>query len=315
MKNDYFYFIPFNKMKFNEVYYSGLHFTQVINEKDVNIFEDILERENCNVFDRIKIIRQIGSKSLYATIWEVDIELSKELKESKELSNEKKESKEKIKLAIKVQKNMEKTLSEIDINNFLQEDQLSRDSFLRYYGNVYCENIDLLKEKTFSGYFMFMELAIGDLAQYIIYSQITEEELASFILDIYEGIYYLGIQQIYHGDLHLRNAFIVYRNNGTKNIKGNKNENNKGKKRAVIGDFGESSATDSITAHVSDLVNFSSSLLTFLESINKFKKIQYKLANVIKTLNRMTPIIEKIIEDTFEQIVRNTVNIAKQIIK
>jgi len=287
-------------MKFNDVYYSGLHFPKVINEKDINIFEDILEGENCNIFDRIRVIRQIGSKSLYATIWEVDIELS----------NKNERNERKIKMAVKVQKNIEKTLSEIDINNFLQEDQLSRDNFLRYYGNVYCENIDLLKDKSFSGYFMFMELAIGDLAQYIIYSEMTEEELASFILDIYEGIYYLGIQQIYHGDLHLKNAFIVYRDQEQKDRKNGRH------KRAVIGDFGESSGTDSITAHISDLVNFSSSLLTFLESrqLYKFKKIQYKLANVIKTLNRLTPIIEES-KEPFEEIVRNTVNIAKQIIK
>ena len=207
---------------------------------------------------------------------------------------------EKIKLAIKVQKNLEKTLSEIDINNFLQE--VESDYFLRFYGNVYCENINLVNDSSFSGYFMFMDLAIGDLAQYINGANVSETELVEFVSQIYEAIYHLAIHQIYHGDLHLKNAFIV------KDIKG------KGSLRAVIGDFGESEATDSITAHTSDLVKFSSSLAEFLKNKRKYSRLERKLLEVVKVINRMTPAMEEIQTDNFEPIVRRTVDVAKKII-
>lgn len=277
-------------LNFNNKYYSGLHFHKSILEHQIERFEDILNDESCNIFDRIKVIRQIGSESLYATIWEIDFYLSDVEKSDLEP--------EKIKLAIKVQKNLEKTLSEIDINNFLQE--YSSDYFLRFYGNVYCENINLIGDSSFSGYFMFMNLAVGDLAQYIIQGNVSESDLEKFVSQIYEAIYHLAIHQIYHGDLHLKNAFIV------KDISGNL--------RAVIGDFGESEATDSITAHTSDIVKFSSSLAVFLKGKRKYSRLERKLLELVKVINRMTPAIEDTQTDNFEPIVRKTIDVAKKII-
>jgi hypothetical protein len=283
-------------IKFNRKYYSGLHFHKSIRADQIEKFEEILNDESCDIFNRIKVIRQIGSESLYATIWEIDFYLSDKKSEIEP---------EKIKLAIKVQKNVEKTLSEIDINNFLQETE--SEHFLRFYGNVYCENINLVNDSSFSGYFMFMDLAIGDLAQYISGANVSQSELEKFVSEIYEAIYHLGIHQIYHGDLHLKNAFIVK----DVNIKG------EGNLRAVIGDFGESEATDSITAHTSDIVKFSSSLAVFLKGKRKYPSLERKLLEVVKVINRMTPAMEDRFNpetDNFEPIVRKTVDVAKKII-
>ena len=273
-------------VRFNEKRYNGLHFHENNNEKKIQKFESILGDEKCNVFDRIKVIQRIGSDSIYATVWEVDFSLALDLADT---------NKEKIKMAIKVQNNVDKSLDEIDINNFLQNIE-NRSYFLRFYGNIYCENIELLKQ-SFNGYFMFMELAIGDLAQYIQMHNVSEKQLIQFIIEVYNSIYMLDSHQIYHGDLHLRNAFIVKRD---------------GENHAVIGDFGETKATDSITAHTSDIVNFSSSLLIFLKSLRnpKYGRIEKKLAEIIKTVNRMTPVIEESYdgdEEKFDRIVKSTI--------
>ena len=244
-------------MDFIGEHYQGIHKPFPITLANVKEFDTLLQDENCNIFDRIKVSRRIGSESVYATVWEVDFMLNKRP----------------IKMAIKIQKDVEKTLNEIEINNFLKT---WPKYFLQMYGSIYCEKIQL-KDDSFDGYFMFMELAISDLAQLITLRDVSETDLIHLIDQVMDSIYVLGKNQLFHGDLHIRNVFIVPRGNDI---------------RAVIGDFGETIGIDSITSHTSDIYKFASSLLEFLDNFDKYYIVKSKLKDIMKYVNRLSVQLE-----------------------
>lgn len=243
-------------MRISGNHYTGFHNVIPITDYQLNDFKKLL---SCNTFDRIEVIQRIGSESLYATIWEIKFDLGKE----------------KITMAIKIQKNIEKTLEEININKFLNE---YPEYFLQMYDSIYCQKISLLKESSFSGYFIFMELAIADLAQFLTLTNVSENDLDNFIMQVFDSIYVLGKSQLFHGDLHIRNVFIVPRDNQIK---------------AVIGDFGETIGIDSITSHTSDIYKFLSSLSEFLNKFpNKYRNTKNKIKDIIRYVNRLTVTLE-----------------------
>jgi hypothetical protein len=319
--------VPSNSVPFNKKRYEGLHYNNNLSFDQIikldNLLNNLLNNEKCNIFERINVVQRIGSESVYATIWEIDFNLSNKG--------------ENIKLAIKIQTDLQKSVDEINLNNFLRQ---WPDHFLKMFGFIYCEKIDLLVNKQFNGYFMFMELAIGDLAQFLLQNQRRgngtnqnqnqkEKQLLGFILDVLDSIYILGKNLVYHGDLHIRNVFIRNEQNeqlDKKNVKQN---------IAVIGDFGESVSIDSITSHTSDIYKFFSSLLEFLNSYfpSTYTNIKSKISKIITTVNRMTPILENnydkwneinrdeegnVIEEDldkyFDDVVKNTITNLKQIL-
>lgn len=293
-------------MKFSGKYYEGIHKVRPINREKLLKFQEILEDEKCNVFSKISIIQRIGSPSLYATIWEINFILDE--------SNG-------IKMAVKVQKGIDKTLQEIDINKYLN---LYPTYFLQMYGSIYCQNISIpnLKDpssyNTFEGYFIFMELAIADLAQLLTLTKVTEDELRTIISQVFDSIYIMGKLQLFHGDLHIRNIFIVPRENTI---------------RAVIGDFGETIGIDSITSHTSDIYRFATSLLEFLKTNKSYTTIKVKIENIVKYVNRLTIKLEEdydnfneknrdedgnidlnLLDLYFDNVVKNTIETIKKMI-
>ena len=285
-------------MRFQGEHYTGLHKASNIDSSQLSKFRSIVSDENCSVFERINVIQRIGSESAFATVWETDFQLNGEI----------------IKLAVKVQKDVEKTLEEININKFLNT---WSEYFLQMYGSIYCEKIQL-KDSSFDGYFIFMELAIADLAQLLSLRNISEKELIVLIEQVLDSIYVLGKNQLFHGDLHVKNVFIVPRN---------------GTIRAVIGDFGETIGIDSITSHTSDIYKFTSSLLEFLNRFNKYDLVKKKLKEIMKYTNRLTPKLEddydkwlsthedeegnvnyEEIDEYFDSVVGNTIKNVKQIL-
>ena len=295
-------------MRFVGEHYTGLHKAVFVTERQLDVFRSILNDENCNIFSRIKVLKRIGSLSLYATVWETKFQLNSD----------------DISLAIKVQKDLAKTLEEIRINEFLNR---WPEYFLQMYGSIYCKNIEL-KDQKFDNYFMFMELAIADLGQLLMNRNVSEKELLTIISQVFDSIYIMGKSQLFHGDLHIKNVFIVPR----KEIR--KREENK-QIRAVIGDFGETIGIDSITSHTSDIFKFATSLLEFLNVNfkNKYATTKLKLQNIVKYVNKLTPKLEADydqwndihrddegnidfddLDDYFEKVVDNTIKNIKKML-
>ena len=285
-------------MEFIGEHYEGIHKPFPITLANIKEFAALLQDENCNIFNRIKVVRRIGSESFYATVWEVDFILNKRP----------------IKMAIKIQKDVVKTLNEIEINNFLKT---WPKYFLQMYGSIYCEKIQL-KDDSFDSYFMFMELAIADLAQLLTLRDVSETDLIHLIDQVMDSIYVLGKSQLFHGDLHVKNVFIVPRDNDI---------------RAVIGDFGETVGIDSITAHTSDIYRFTTSLLEFLSKFDKYYLVKAKLKEITKSVNKLTIRVEndydkwneihrdeegdvnyEEVDAYFDSVVGNTIRIVKGIL-
>ena len=270
-------------MKFAGEHYEGLHKVSSINPTYIIAFKNMINEKSCDVFANIKVIKRIGSVSVYATVWEINFLINS-------LDNKY------IKMAIKIQRDREKTLEEININIFLNQ---YPDYFLQMYDSIYCEQIEL-KDSVFSGYFMFLELAIGDLKQLLRYSdKVSEAELLTIISQVFDSIYILGKSTLFHGDLHIGNVFIVPRNISERNIGAKATGNTI---RAVIGDFGETIAMLSITSHTSDIYKFCTSLSSQLVTDKKFPNTYRKLKNIVKYTNTITSDMENDFEKFTEQL-------------
>jgi serine/threonine protein kinase len=211
-------------------FYRGLHMGRNITLDDVKNFFELID--NCEtILSKTYFIQRIGSLSRSAFVF---------------LANVRDNNFEQ-KFAVKYEKNISKAESEIDINKFLLDNY--PDYFLNMYYGTYCEDVNVLNQIT-SGYFMFMEVSVGDLKQIIKYGYITEKELKQILNEILDSLTILSHASIYHGDLHAGNVFIVERD---------------GVKRAVIGDFGESMFSSAPTRHLSDLYYLLASLKEILK--------------------------------------------------
>lgn len=242
-------------MRFSGKHYRGIHQTREISPKELD------ELLSCDSLDRIRVVERIGTPSQYATIWKVKIDVDND----------------DLIAALKVQRDVEKSQNEIEIQTFLQP---YRKYFLELYTSLWCDNIQLVGQNEFSNFLIVMELAVADLGQFLLQRQVSETELLNYILQVIDSVYYLGKFQLFHGDLHIHNVFIVSRDNQL---------------RAVIGDFGETIGIDSITSHTSDLYRFLTSLLEFLSSHfpNRYFQLTNKIKKAVKYLNRRTAELEQ----------------------
>jgi hypothetical protein len=235
--------------------YDGLHNPVVLTEIEFKVLGKYM---SCDIFKNIKILQRIGSDSLYATVWLASFN-SLELETS---------------LAIKIQKDIEKSESEAKISYKLEK---WFDYFLLMYYHIRCDDIRL-NGFSYSGMFMFMEVAISDLRQLIKYQNVTKAKLVSYILDVCNSIEIMATNFLYHGDLHIGNVFIVVREIDNKTIH-----------KAVLGDFGETKYIVSVTSHLSDIRNFISSLSLEIKttSLNTILS-NNKLLTVLKHINVQT---------------------------
>ena len=237
--------------------YEGLHKPSVLSE---NEFKTLKKYVECDIFKHLKILQRIGSDSVYATVWLANFN-------SPDLN---------VTFAIKVQRDVKKSEAEAKISYFLEQ---WFDYFLLMYYNIRCEKI-VLSGVSYSGMFMFMEVAMSDLRQLIKYSNVTKSELVMYVLNVCDSVEIMATNFIFHGDLHLGNVFLVKREGGI---------------RAVIGDFGESQYVVSPTSHLSDIGNFISQLGIELKSSALSSDVlsKNKLALLTKHINKQTAVTER----------------------
>jgi serine/threonine protein kinase len=265
-------------MELPEKRYDGLHKATVLSGEE---FGSLKKYMKCDIFKHLKILQRIGSDSVYGTVWLAAYENS-------DLS---------VTFAVKVQRDIQKSEHESDISYFLEK---WFDNFLLMYYNIRCDNIVLSRQSlrssqknqspennTYSGMFMFMEVAMSDLRQLIKYQNVTKSELISYILQICDSIEIMATNFIYHGDLHLGNVFLVKRDGSIK---------------AVIGDFGESQYIVSPTSHLSDMSTFISQLSIELK-ISALSNVlsKNKLSILNKHIYKQSSVTEKEFESFLER--------------
>jgi len=133
-------------------------------------------------------------------------------------------------VVVKVNKTLKGHHNELVFNKHLNDP----DHFLYFIKGLTCEGQG----------FLIMETALSDLVQRLDYSEFTNEDLHRLFDEILSSLLRLAELRVYHGDLHCGNVFFVMRNCT----------------KAVIGDFGESSFSESTTSSSSDLFYFVNSL-------------------------------------------------------
>jgi hypothetical protein len=260
-------------MEFPNKKYEGLHIPNLLSVDDEKKLSDSID---CNIFDSLFISKRIGSESQFGTIWLCS--LNNELL--------------KLSFIIKVQANRNKARSEFEIQNYLSHTWSQ--NFLVPYGSIDCpevilrDNGEVTVIKT--GNFIFMETAIGDLSQVIKYSIVDENMLTSYILDIIDSVEIMSSVKIFHGDLHIRQIFIVLRNI----------IHCKPTRKAVIGDFGEHLQIESPTIHLSDFKAFFKSLLEVIDYVENSQKFSIKISNCLDFISRQSAQIE--LNDSFYDI-------------
>lgn len=247
-------------MNLGKSHYTGLHTHASISPENIAEFKEIIKDENCDIFNYLSPTRRVGSESLHAVVQETVF------------------SKDKLNMvfAVKVLADDEKSTNEINLSMYLSSNWPGY--FLKTYGYVNCKEINF-GSRISSGIFMFMEFALTDLGQLLISNYVLPRDLLRYIDEVLDSIYTLGILHIFHGDLHVRNVFIV---------------NSDCDKKAVIGDFGESMTGTNgpySEAHLSDMVKFFSSLEELLRTVNNAKSyvnIRMKLLAAMRKANQLT---------------------------
>ncbi|KNC87809.1 serine/threonine protein kinase [Sphaeroforma arctica JP610] len=146
-------------------------------------------------------------------------------------------------VAVKFEPNMNKAISEVDIHYELTN--RIPDYVLHYYDAQQCTT------ESHTYLILAMELATGDLTQVLRQGSIEYDELRVLIIDVFYSIEEMSKCSVYHGDLHAANIFVI--NRGGRNL-------------AVIGDFGESTYSQSETKHLSDAYRFISSLIEWIHT-------------------------------------------------
>ena len=231
-------------MEFPKKRYHGLHIPNLLSPEDQN-------KLSCLDLSNIFLSMQIGSESQVGKIYLASLFSSS----SSSLSS--------LSFVIKVQSNINKTRSEYEIQHYLSQ-KWPNNFAMTYEG----------KQKNC----IFMETAIGDLEQVIKYSIVDENMLTSYILDVIDSVEIMSTEKVFHGDLHIRQIFIVLRNGNTR--------------KAVIGDFGEHLRIDSPTTHLSDLKIFFKSLLEIISHVENSDKFIYKISQCLNLMSQRTLTIE-----------------------
>lgn len=252
-------------MEFPNRKYDGLHIPNLLSIDDEKILSDLI---NCDIFNSLFISKRIGSESQIGTIWLCSL---KTLNFS---------------FIIKVQSNRNKAHLEFRIQNYLSHTWSH--NFLITYGSIDCPEVSFRDKGEITtiktGNFIFMETAIGDLSQVIKYSIVDEKMLTGYILDVIDAVEIMTMTKVFHGDLHIRQIFIVLRN-----ITGCELS-----KKAVIGDFGEYLQIESPTMHLSDLKIFFKSLLEIIHVENYVENSQKFILKISKCLEFISQEITRI---------------------
>lgn len=202
---------------------------------------------SCNVLDNIELLTRIGSDSLRAKVYEASIN--------------------NVSAAIKVVKRG-KSDHERYINKLIENPSY----FLYMIDGVSCSIND----------YMIMEIAVSDVNQRLLYSDINQNDFNTLIDRVIICITELASLGIYHGDLHCGNVFYVMRDCEIS---------------IVLGDFGESMVSDSYTTSSSDLYCFINSLREKLlenictrcndDKVNNFISQLDSLYKIMSDVNRL----------------------------
>ena len=224
-------------MEFPKKRYHGLHIPNLFSPED----QKKLYLNLSNIF----ISMQIGSESQVGKVYLVCLSFPSSLS-----------------FVIKVQSNLTKSQSEYEIQHYLSHK----------WPNNFVMTYEVKHENS-----IFMETAIGDLEQVIKYNIVDENMLTSYIFDVINSVEIMSTEKIFHGDLHIRQIFIVLRN---------------GNRKAVIGDFGEHLRIESPTTHLSDLKIFFKSLLEIISYVENSDKFIYKIPTCLDFISHRTSRIE-----------------------
>lgn len=216
--------------------YNGIHLPQEFSFRELEYIKYIIRNYDClELFDRKYIMCIIGSPSENATVY-------------KGIYND-------LPVAVKVphQSANDNIDNEINVNLQLESDD---NLFLRMYGFRECR-VAGRDVYTYLTKVMFMELAIGDLLQYL-FSRVTLEKLNELIIDVFNSVARLAEIKVKHNDLHIKNIFIVKRFN---------------KDTAVIGDFGKAIPQQYLVSPMDDIYTFLSSLNKYLIQLGYAQKL------------------------------------------
>lgn len=245
-------------MQFPDKRYEGLNIPNLLSEETERKLSNII---NCEIFDKLFISKRIGSESQFGTIW---------LCSMNKVNNEELHCS----FIIKVQANRNKAQAEFEVQHYLSHTWSQH--FLVTYGSIDCPEVTFHDKgkitKVKNGNFIFMETAIGDLAQVIQYSIVDEKMLTGYILDIIDAVEIMSLEKIFHGDLHIRQIFIVPRT---------LDNNCESSMKAVIGDFGEHIKIESPTMHLSDLRTFFKSLLEYIDYVENSERFRVKISQCL----------------------------------
>ena len=252
-------------MEFPNKRYEGLHIPNLLSIDDEKRLRSVID---CNIFESLFVSKRIGSESQVGTIWLSSLNIDDR----------------KTSFIIKVQSNRKKAHAEFDVQNYLSH-KWSK-NFVVTYGCIDCPEVTLWNDGVESiintGNFIFMETGIGDLEQVIKYSIVDENMLTGYILDVIDSVEITSSEKVFHGDLHIRQIFIVMRNvNNCEPIR-----------KAVIGDFGEHLRIDSPTTHLSDLKIFFKSLLEIIHAVENSDEFFYKISKCLDFISHRTSRIE-----------------------
>lgn len=232
-------------------YYRGIRsIERELTPEEHQIINDLIVRYGCNFTRLLNAQHRIGSESMMGKVFEVEV------------SN--------IVFALKIVTGRHGCQPEFSIAKHLEEETTfdSHKYFLYSLFCLQCTNI-MLGNTIFNGSVLGMELAVGDLVQMLENAIVTEDRLAKYLNQIIKGIFVMARSNVFHGDLHPRNTFIVM---------------HECKLRAVIGDFGSAELTEpSETSVESEFMPLYRGMLEILPQ-SRYDNLKRKLTEVNEKL-------------------------------
>lgn len=232
--------------------YDGLNNGKELLQEEMEEINKIISVEECTFMSRLIVKQQIGSESSFATIWSTLMSISE---------------KHSVRTALKIQENAIIAEEEFKINMILNE---GYQYFLKSLFFLQCP-VTICGVKS-NSYLMGMELAISDLQTMLRKGSTSIVELVGHIGNVIEAVGFMSRNLIYHGDLHLNNIFIVFRD---------------GRERAVVGDFGVSVVSESPTILTSDLLRFFKGILKICVELKEFNSLVDKIERLIFDVTRI----------------------------
>jgi serine/threonine protein kinase len=168
-------------------HYQGINFPSDFNLKK---FLEIRQFVDCDVIERMQLVRRIGSESLHAKVYAGELNRSI--------------------IAVKVLKRVEKFANEMIINEILLEDPTNDLYFLYLIRGLIYDNEA----------FLIMEMAMSDVQQRVKYSIELPQDIYRTVSEVLQSLLRLARLGIFHADLHLGNVFLVMRNGQLRTVIG-----------------------------------------------------------------------------------------------